>query len=138
LRYLLIETNWGNNRYQQHDAVFILISNKIDNKLIFSYVVPVMKQQRTGSIINIASMAAITGRDRGVYTDGMPAQAIDYPSAKAAIVGLTRDLAAYLGPDGIRVNAISPGGFERDQRKSFVKSYSDKTPLRGWAATGQI
>ena len=67
-----------------------------------------MKQQRTGSIINIASMAAITGLDRRVYTDGMPAQAIDYASPKAAIVGLTRDLAAYLGPDGIPVNAISP------------------------------
>jgi hypothetical protein len=68
LRYLLIETNWGNNRYQQHDAVFILISNKIDNKLIFSYVVPVMKQQRTGSIINIASIAAITGWNPKKYS----------------------------------------------------------------------
>ena len=104
--------------------------------LLCKHVVPVMKQQRTGSIINIASIAAITWRDRRVYTDGMSAQAIDYASAKSAIVGLTRDLAAYLGPDGIRVNAISPGGFERGQPESFIKSYSDKTPLRRMGSDG--
>jgi NAD(P)-dependent dehydrogenase (short-subunit alcohol dehydrogenase family) len=104
--------------------------------LLCKHVVPIMKQQRAGSIINIASIAAITGRDRRVYPEGMSAQSIDYASAKSAVVGLTRDLAAYLGPDGIRVNAISPGGFERGQPESFIESYSDKTPLRRMGRDG--
>lgn len=104
--------------------------------LLCKHVVPVMKKQGAGSIINIASIAGITGRDRRVYTDGMAAQSVDYASAKSAIIGLTRDLAAYLGPDGIRVNAISPGGFEREQPQSFIKSYSDKTPLRRMGRDG--
>lgn len=104
--------------------------------LLCKHVVPIMKKLGAGSIINIASIAAITGRDRRVYPDGMSAQSIDYASAKSAIVGLTRDMAAYLGPDGIRVNAISPGGFERGQPESFIKSYSDKTPLRRMGRDG--
>lgn len=83
-----------------------------------------------GTIINIASIAGIIGRDRRVYPEGMPAQPIDYAAAKAAIIGMTKDMAAYLGPRGIRVNVISPGGFERGQPQKFIEAYSDKTPLK--------
>jgi NAD(P)-dependent dehydrogenase (short-subunit alcohol dehydrogenase family) len=118
------------------DWEFLHRTNLSSIFLLCKHIVPVMKQQRTGSIINIASIAAITGRDRRVYLEDMSAQSIDYASAKSAIVGMTRDLAAYLGPDGIRVNAISPGGFERGQPESFIKSYSDKTPLRRMGRDG--
>lgn len=104
--------------------------------LLSRHVVPIMREQGGGSIVNIASIAGIIGRDRRVYPDGMSAQSIDYASAKAAVLGLTRDLAAYLGPVGIRVNAISPGGFERGQPGLFIKSYSDKTPLRRMGRDG--
>lgn len=104
--------------------------------LLSKHVIPIMKKQGGGSIVNIASIAGIIGRDRRVYVEGMSAQSIDYASAKAAILGLTRDLAAYLGPDGIRVNAISPGGFERGQPEQFIKSYCDKTPLRRMGRDG--
>ncbi len=89
-----------------------------------------------GSIINIASIAGIVGRDRRVYPAGMPPQPIDYAAAKAAIIGMTRDMAAYLGPRGIRVNAISPGGFERGQPQEFIEAYSDKTPLKRMGRDG--
>lgn len=98
--------------------------------LLCKYGAAIMKKQSAGSIINIASIAGIIGRDRRVYPEKMPVQSIDYASAKAGVIGLTRDLAAYLGPDGVRVNAISPGGFERGQPKEFIDAYSDKTPLR--------
>jgi NAD(P)-dependent dehydrogenase (short-subunit alcohol dehydrogenase family) len=98
--------------------------------LLCKHAAPVMKKQGGGSIINIASIAGLIGRDRRVYPAGMAPQPIDYASAKAAIIGMTKDLAAYLGPDGVRVNVISPGGFERGQPREFVAAYSDKTPLR--------
>jgi NAD(P)-dependent dehydrogenase (short-subunit alcohol dehydrogenase family) len=59
----------------------------------------------------------------------MNPQTVDYATAKAAVIGFTTDLAGLLGPQGIRVNAISPGGFERGQPQEFVRAYSDRTML---------
>lgn len=100
-----------------------------------------MKTKASGKIINIASIAGLVGRDRGIYADtGMLGQPVDYAAAKAGVIGLTRDLAAYLAPMGILVNAISPGGFTSSDRKhpeNFEKRYSDRTPLRRMGADGR-
>ncbi|MBR7121702.1 MAG: SDR family oxidoreductase, partial [Lentisphaeria bacterium] len=61
-----------------------------------------------------------------------------YSAAKAGVIGLSRDTAAYLGPYGIRCNAISPGGFERNQPKHFIEDYSDLTMLRRMGQPGNI
>ena len=97
--------------------------------LVCKHVAPHLRSRRSGSIITVASIAGIVGRDRSVYVDGMAPQTLDYAAAKAAVLGFTRDLAAYLGPHGIRVNAISPGGFERGQPPGFVAAYARKCPL---------
>lgn len=90
----------------------------------------VMARQGHGKIVNIASIAGIVGRDRGVYDRaGMPGQPVDYAAAKAGVIGMTRDLAGYLSPMGVHVNAISPGGFNRNLPERFVQEYSDRTPL---------
>ena len=96
-----------------------------------------MAERRSGSIINIASIAGLVGRDRRMYDRaGMRGQPVDYAAAKAGVIGLTRDLAAFLGPMGIRVNAVSPGGFARELSPEFVKDYSDRTPLGRMARDG--
>ncbi len=64
--------------------------------------VPLLKQRRGASIINIASTAAL---------HGYPLRSA-YAASKWAQVGLTKTWAMELGPDGIRVNAISPGSVE--------------------------
>lgn len=91
----------------------------------------IMAEQRQGKIISIASIAALVGRDRRVYErNGLKGQPIDYAAAKAGILGMTRDLAGLLSPFGVCVNAISPGGFEReDMPRGFVQDYSERTPL---------
>jgi NAD(P)-dependent dehydrogenase (short-subunit alcohol dehydrogenase family) len=97
--------------------------------LVARRVAAVMRDAGRGSIINIASVAGIVGRDRRVYPPGMIPQTLDYAAAKGGMLSLTRDLAALLGPEGIRVNAISPGGFERGQPSAFIQSYADKCAL---------
>jgi NAD(P)-dependent dehydrogenase (short-subunit alcohol dehydrogenase family) len=70
------------------------------------------------SVINISSVIALT-------TAKMPAAG--YSSAKAAILGLTRDLAAQWGVDkGIRVNAILPGTFPSEQTAAYSENYKAK------------
>ena len=90
-----------------------------------------MAKQKQGKIINVASVAALVGRDRRVYArNGLKGQPIDYAAAKAGVIGMTQDLAGLLSPFGICVNAISPGGFERESMPNgFVAEYSDRTPL---------
>jgi NAD(P)-dependent dehydrogenase (short-subunit alcohol dehydrogenase family) len=106
-------------------------SNLVGTILMCRAVAGGMMTRRAGKIINISSIAGLVGRDRQIYADaGMTGQPIDYAAAKAGVIGATLDLAAWLGPYGIRVNAISPGGFgPRALNKQFVNAYSGKVPL---------
>lgn len=63
-------------------------------------VVPVMKRQGRGKIINISSLGGRTGR---------PGVGVNYAASKAGVIGLTQTLARELGPWGIYINAIAPG-----------------------------
>ena len=72
-------------------------------------VVPQMRKAGGGSIINMASLAAIYG---------MPF-ALHYTVSKAAVVGLTRGLARELGRDNIRVNSIAPSAVLTESTREF-------------------
>ncbi len=89
-----------------------------------------MMARKEGVIINIASISGMLGKDRRVYEGSdMIGVTIDYSSAKGAVVNMTRDLACYLGPHGIRVNSISMSGFERGQPADFLERYKSQHPL---------
>lgn len=70
-------------------------------------VAPGMTHAGGGSIINMSSIAWM------IPSTGLPA----YVTAKAGIVGLTRTLAKELGPENIRVNAVSPGAIMTDRQR---------------------
>lgn len=90
-----------------------------------------MKEQRSGKIINIGSIAGIVGRDRRMYYDANKMeQPVDYAASKGGVIAYTRDLAAVLAPYGVNVNCISPGGFDKgDLPEEFVRLYGERTPL---------
>jgi len=52
-----------------------------------------------------------------------------YTASKAGIIGLVRYLAAYWGQNGIRVNALTPGGIYSGQNDTFADKYGARTPL---------
>ncbi|MGO9491151.1 MAG: SDR family NAD(P)-dependent oxidoreductase [Terracidiphilus sp.] len=78
-------------------------------------VLPTMRAQQRGSIINMSSISWM------IPSTGLPL----YIAAKAAIVGLTRTLAHEVGPFNIRVNAVLPGAIvtERQRRLWYTPEY---------------
>ncbi|MCI5148260.1 MAG: SDR family oxidoreductase [Candidatus Electrothrix sp. MAN1_4] len=87
-------------------------------------VVPIMKKQNYGRIVNVSSVA---GRTRG-HLSGTP-----YSAAKAGLQGFTRHLAWELGHVGITVNAVAPGitSTERAMRKWERRSNEEQQRILG-------
>jgi 3-oxoacyl-[acyl-carrier protein] reductase len=78
--------------------------NFFSQMLITQYIVRLMTKYKSGSIVNVASIAGI---------DGNPGQ-LEYVSSKAAVIGATKKLADELAEHNIRVNAIAPGIVQTD------------------------
>lgn len=97
-----------------------------------------MSSRKQGSIVNIASVYGVVGPDFGVYKSTGMTMPAAYSAIKGGIVNFTRYLASYYGPQGIRVNCVSPGGVFDHQPEEFVKQYMEKTPLRRMALPEDI
>ena len=109
----------------------LIESNLIGPILMCKAAGEIMIRQKSGKIINIASIAAMVGRDRDMYhRNNKNEQPIDYAAAKGGVISMTRDLAALMAPYDICVNAISPGGFDKGELpQAFVHEYSNETML---------
>ena len=90
--------------------------------------VPLLKQNKRGSVINVASIYGKYGPDYSLYAGTEMGSPAAYAASKGGLIQLTRWLATTLAPD-IRVNTISPGGVFRNQSRAFVQRYADRTPL---------
>ena len=84
-----------------------------------------------GSIINIGSIMGLIGPEPLNYRDtDMSGWYPDYFFNKGGMVNLTRFLASYYGPRGIRVNCVHPGGYQTPSHpEPFVRQYSERTCL---------
>lgn len=99
--------------------------NLMGNVWLTQAVVPQMRQQGGGKIVNIASIVGLNpGRFQGIYS-----------ATKAALISLTRSLAMELGPDNIQVNAIAPGLVKTKfaqvlwENESMIQLVESRTPL---------
>ncbi|RLA22457.1 MAG: hypothetical protein DRQ63_12710 [Gammaproteobacteria bacterium] len=79
-------------------------------------VVPAMKEQESGSIVNISSLAATYGMPNGLH----------YTASKAAVIGATRGLARELGRYSVRVNAVAPNVVNTDATGEVFGDKRDK------------
>jgi NAD(P)-dependent dehydrogenase (short-subunit alcohol dehydrogenase family) len=102
-----------------------------------------LDQGRGGSIISTASIYGLLGADDRIYEGsnymGMQINTPpSYAAAKAGLIGLTRYFAARWGSDGIRVNAIAPGGVESGQNDVFSQCYGARVPMGRMARADEI
>ena len=87
------------------------IAVNIDSHFMLTkLVIPSMKAQRGGVVINISSTA-------GLFGYGMRAP---YATSKWAVIGFTKSLAIELGPFGVRANAIAPGSVDGDRMSRVI------------------
>ena len=82
-----------------------------------------------GSIVNVGSMQGMIGPDFNLYEGNGPRPAPDYFIHKGGVLQLTRYAAAQLGPRGVRVNTVCPGGFFNNQHPQFLERYYKHTYL---------
>ena len=94
---------------------------------------PLLAASGRGTVINIASMYGLVSPDPRIYRDGLKANPAFYGAAKAGLLQFTRHLACEWAPDGIRVNAISPGPFPapavQKSNPAFIRRLKQKVPL---------
>lgn len=94
-----------------------------------------MAQRQAGVILNIASDLSVIAPDQRLYLqaglskDQQAVKPVTYSVIKAGLVGLTKYLATYWNSEGIRVNALSPGGVENDHREEFKQRAGNLIPL---------
>lgn len=95
---------------------------------------PVLKRQRKGSVINLASAVSVIG---------LPGRSA-YCSAKASVLGMTRALAMEWAPFGVRCNALCPGPFMTEmnlwlvQHPEKAQEVISQTALNRWADLHEI
>jgi NAD(P)-dependent dehydrogenase (short-subunit alcohol dehydrogenase family) len=87
--------------------------------LLCKHVLPIMKQQRGGSIVNMGSVSGHVGQTDHVL----------YGATKGAIIALCRALAWEVAPYRIRVNSISPGSVDTPMLRGDIDTESRRTGL---------
>ena len=122
-----------------------IMSVNIDGMFLVAQAVggQMVRQGTGGSIIQTASIYGLVASDSRIYEGSFylgrqisnPAV---YSTSKAAVVGLSRQLAAYWADQGIRVNTLVPAGVESGQNDTFKARYSARVPLGRMAQADEL
>ena len=94
--------------------------------LVCKYALPLLRRRGGGSIVNVASVAALIAQRSNA----------PYGAAKAAIAGFTRQLALEVGPE-IRVNVVAPGRTQSGMTEPIMLARGEGDLQKGAAAFGQ-
>jgi NAD(P)-dependent dehydrogenase (short-subunit alcohol dehydrogenase family) len=101
-----------------------------------------MAEAGHGTVINIGSLYASVSPDARLY-DHIPSdppflKPPAYGASKAAVINLTKYLAAHLASRGVRVNALSPGGVLGEQDEEFKRKFCERIPMARMATADDL
>ena len=98
-----------------------------------------MCAQGSGSIVNVSSIQGMVGPSFELYTGtNMGTPPPDYFFHKGGLLNLKRYYAGLFGQRGVRVNAVSPGGFFNEQPEPFLTRYCEHTMLGRMADSADL
>lgn len=111
--------------------------------LALKYCLPLMTSAGQGTVIQMSSIYGTNGPDSRIYEGSdYSGVAINtpavYSASKAAVIGLTKWVAAVYGEYGVRANTVVPGGVASGQNDTFHSRYSARVPLRRMANEEEI
>jgi NAD(P)-dependent dehydrogenase (short-subunit alcohol dehydrogenase family) len=118
----------------------VLEVNLAGSFLLTKTVVPFMKKENNGVIINIGSIQGVVAPTFQIYEGMNITSPLAYAVAKAGMIHFCKWIAAKYGKWNIRCNAVSPGGLGDSQRggSDFAKTYSQRTPLGRMAKSREV
>ncbi len=118
----------------------VLDVNLLGSFLLTRMSVPLMQARGKGSIVNVGSIQGVVAPTFEMYEDTDITSPLAYSVAKAAMIHSSKWVASRYGPDGIRCNAVSPGGVNDHQKggAEFSVKYASKTPLRRMAHSTDV
>mgnify|MGYP001566751919 FL=1 len=114
-----------------------LSTNLTGTFIVTQELAPLLLKSGRASIINIASDVGVISPDHRIYQPN-PEHGyrgvhfntpLSYATSKAALIHMTKYWATYWAKLGIRVNAISPAGVEKNQDALFVRELTDRIPM---------
>lgn len=94
-----------------------------------------MAELKQGVILNIGSDLSIIAPDQRIYqldnsrSELQPVKPVTYSVIKHGLIGLTKYLATYWRLEGVRVNALSPGGVHENQSPDFISKLTNLIPM---------
>jgi NAD(P)-dependent dehydrogenase (short-subunit alcohol dehydrogenase family) len=97
-----------------------------------------MLEQRSGSIINVASLYGVVSPNHRMYPGTGIHQPVAYSVSKSAVISLTRYLATLWADKGVRVNAVTPGGIFNHHPETFTQKYADLSPMGRMASKDEM
>lgn len=114
--------SWQKNVDMQMNSTFLFCQK----------VLTIMKQQQSGSIVNITSIYGVVGNDFTLYEEYGGTSPAAYAAIKGGIINFSRYLASYYGKNNVRINCVSPGGIldDKNQHPSFIRRYCEKVPMQ--------
>jgi len=114
----------------------VLATNVIGTQLMARAVLPSMRKQGYGKIVNVASVMGLVGVPKDIL------EASSYTASKGAILAMTRELAVNYAAQGIRVNAIAPGFFPTRLASAVIDRAGERiaqlTPLGRVGEEGEL
>jgi len=135
------DKNWSKSSFREVTLDSIIKNTNLHlNSYVWAarVIAELMKKKKIkGKIIQFASTYGMLGQDPELYRGINLKENAIYSSIKGGILSQTKQMAAYYGPYGIRINSVSPGGIQgkiagkkNNQSKKFIQRYSKKTPLK--------
>jgi len=133
--------NWNNSSFKKN-KISILRNNvdfHLNSYVWLSYKICEMmkKSNKRGSVIMLSSIYGLLAQNKEIYKNTNMSENMNYSIIKGGINNFAKQLAAFYGSYGIRVNSVCPGGIaghvkgsKKNQNKIFIKNYSKNCPLK--------